>query len=210
MSNTPDASPPGTEPPTGRPADLVDPVDPARRRRLLIVLATLAVVVLVVDQLTKVWAEGNLIPGERTPLVGRLLGLSLLHNPGGALSIATGMTWVLTLVATTVVVIVVRASRRIGSTAWALALGLLLGGALGNLVDRFFRAPGPARGQVVDFIAYGNVFVGNIADIAIVGAAGLVIVLALRGIGLNGSRESDASRAAEPPTAPNESESDRG
>lgn len=188
MPITPDVSSQPSEPPAGV-VDLPDPVGPARRRRLLITLTVLASVVLVVDQLTKVWAEGALVVGERTPLVGDLLGLTLVHNAGAALSIATGMTWVLTLVATVVVVVVVRASRRIGSTAWAVALGLLLGGALGNLVDRFVREPGIARGHVVDFLAYGNFFVGNVADIAIVGAAGLIIVLALRGIGLDGSRE---------------------
>ena len=66
------------------------------------------------------------------------------------------------------IVVIVRASRRIGSCGWAVALGLLLGGALGNLVDRLVREPGLARGEVVDFIAYANWFVGNVADIAIV------------------------------------------
>jgi len=195
MSITPDASPLPAKPTAASPADPAEPADPAdpvRRRRLLITLTVLTVLVLVADQLTKVWAEGALTSGERTPLVGDLLGLSLIYNPGAALSIATGMTWVLTLVATVVVVVVVRASRRIGSTAWAVALGFLLGGALGNLVDRFFREPGIARGQVVDFIAYGDLFVGNVADIAIVGAAGLIIALALRGIGLDGRREGEA------------------
>jgi signal peptidase II len=164
-------------------------VPPARRRRLLAALAVLAVAVLAVDQLTKAWAVAALVPGERTPVVGDLLGLSLVYNPGAALSIATGMTWVLTLIAVVVVAVTVRASRRIGSRGWAVALGLLLGGAVGNLVDRFFRDPAPARGHVVDFIAYGELFVGNVADIAIVGAAGVIVLLAMRGIGLDGSRE---------------------
>jgi signal peptidase II len=129
-------------------------------------------------------------------VVGDLLGLSLIYNPGAALSIATGMTWVLTVIAVVVVAVTVRASRRIGSRGWAVALGLLLGGAVGNLVDRFFRDPGPARGHVVDFLAYGELFVGNVADIAIVAAAGLLILLAGRGIGLDGSREADARRDA--------------
>ena len=187
MSITSDAASVPAEPRTQPP---VDPVPPARRRRLLIAVAVLALVVLVVDQLTKAWAESTLVAGERTALVGDLLGLSLIHNSGAALSTATGMTWLLTIVATAVVVFVVRFARRIGSTGWAVALGLLLGGALGNLVDRFFREPGIARGRVVDFIAYGQVFIGNVADIAIVGAAGLIVILALRGIGLDGSRDS--------------------
>ena len=190
MSRTPDAS---SELSPGDPARSLTPAGPGRRRRLLITLSCLTGGVLVVDQVTKAWAEGTLEVGERTPLVGDLLGLSLLYNPGAALSIATGMTWVLTLVATVVVGVVIRAARRIGSPGWAVALGLLLGGALGNLVDRFFRAPGVARGHVVDFIAYGDLFVGNVADIAIVGAAGMIIVLALRGRRLDGTREGAAT-----------------
>lgn len=201
MSITSDAASVPAEPRTQPP---VDPVTPARRRRLLIAVAVLALVVLVVDQLTKAWAESTLVAGERTALVGDLLGLSLIHNSGAALSTATGMTWLLTIVATAVVVFVVRFARRIGSTGWAVALGLLLGGALGNLVDRFFREPGIARGRVVDFIAYGHVFIGNVADIAIVGAAGLIVILALRGIGLDGSRE-----GAPAARAPHEAGSDR-
>ena len=161
---------------------------PGRRRRLLGLVVVLAVVVLVVDQLTKAWALHALADGLRRPVLGDLLGLELVFNPGAALSIATGMTWVLTIVAATVVVVVARVSRRLGSTGWALAFGLLLGGAVGNLVDRLVRAPGPARGHVVDFIAYGRLFVGNVADVAIVVAAGLVVLQTMRGVQLDGGR----------------------
>ncbi|MBO9554063.1 signal peptidase II [Cellulomonas sp.] len=164
---------------------------PARRRRLLVTLVAITVSVLVVDQLTKVWALSALEGEGRHEVLGSLLGFELVRNPGAALSIATGMTWVLTLVAIAVVVVVVRAARRIGSMLWAVALGLLLGGALGNLGDRLFREPGVARGHVVDFIAYGNWFVGNVADIAIVVAAVLVVLLAMLGIRIDGSRERD-------------------
>ena len=200
MSIAPDPPPAPAEPGTPSATSPAGPVgrgERAGRRRRLRTLTALAMAVLVLDQVTKWWAESRLVPGERAPLLGDALGFSLVHNAGAALSIATGLTWVLTLVATVVVVVVIRASRRIGSAAWALALGLLLGGALGNLVDRFFRAPGIARGQVVDFIAYGNLFIGNVADIAIVAAAGVIIVLALRGIRLDGARGVDA--APQPP-----------
>lgn len=159
------------------------------RRRLVVLVVVLTAVVLLVDQATKVWALSNLVETVRRPVLGDLLGLRLVYNPGAALSIATGMTWVLTLIACAVVVVVVRVSRRLGSTGWAIALGLLLGGALGNLVDRLIREPGIARGHVIDFIAYANVFVGNVADIAIVTAAGLVVLQALRGVRLDGTRE---------------------
>lgn len=160
-----------------------------RRRALLITLFSLSAVVLVLDQASKAWAISSLVEGERRDLVGNLLGLQLVFNPGAALSIATGMTWVLTIVAAVVIVVIVRASRRIGSWAWAVALGLLLGGALGNLVDRLVREPGIARGHVVDFIAYADWFVGNVADIAIVSAAVLVVILAARGVHIDGTRD---------------------
>jgi signal peptidase II len=164
-------------------------VVPARRRRLLTTLVALTFGVLVVDQLTKIWALSALDDGVRRSVVGRALGLQLVFNPGAALSIATGMTWLLTVIAAAVVVVVIRASRRLGSTLWAVALGLLLGGAVGNLLDRLFREPGVARGHVVDFIAYGNWFVGNVADIAIVVAAVMIVLLAATGVRLDGTRD---------------------
>ena len=172
------------------PDDATVGAQPRRRRRLPVLVVVLALTVVVVDQVTKAWAIRALTEGDRIPLLGDLLGLQLVFNPGAALSIAEGMTWVLTLVALAVVVVVVRMSRRLGSPLWALTLGLLLGGAVGNLVDRFARPPAPGRGKVIDFIAYGNVFVGNVADIAIVVAAGLVIIQTLRGVGLDGTRAS--------------------
>lgn len=168
------------------------------RRPLVLALLALAAAVLVVDQLSKLWAVASLTEGERTPLLGDLLGLTLLYNPGAALSIATGMTWALTLAAGAVSVVILRIANRLGSRGWAVALGLLLGGALGNLCDRIFREPGVGRGHVVDFIAYGSVFVGNVADIAIVAAAVLIVLLSLRGIGVDGTRvvDGDAEEAS--------------
>ncbi|WP_307845029.1 signal peptidase II [Actinotalea solisilvae] len=173
------------------------PSRPARPRLVLGVLV-LAAAVLVVDQLTKEWALRTLTEGERTPVLGDLLGLTLLRNPGAALSFATGMTWVFTLAAVAVTVVVLRVSHRLGSRSWALALGLLLGGAVGNLVDRLTREPGFARGHVIDFIAYGDWFVGNVADIAIVAAAGLIVLLSLRGVGMDGSRAPAAGTSDDP------------
>lgn len=189
-------------------------VDPVRRRRLLRALVGLTLGVLVVDQVTKVWAVAALVPGERTALLGDLFGLQLVRNPGAALGIATGMTWVLTVVAVAVVVVVARISRRIGSAAWALALGLLLGGALGNLVDRMVREPGPLEGHVIDFLAYGRLFVGNVADIAIVVAAGLIVLLTARGVHVDGTRDAAAvtsgAEARHAPTADGEPDGEPG
>lgn len=159
-----------------------------RTPALVAVFTLIAVGVVVVDQVSKVWALSALTEGDRTPLLGDLLGFTLVRNEGAALSIGTGMTWVFTLAAITVTVVVIRVANRLGSRGWTLALGLLLGGAVGNLIDRLFRDPGVGRGHVVDFIAYSDWFVGNVADIAIVAAAGLMVLLGIRGIGVDGGR----------------------
>ncbi len=166
-----------------------------RRSPLVLPLVLLALVVVALDQATKAWALSALTEGERTPLLGDLLGLTLVFNPGAALSIATGMTWILTVAAIAVTVVVLKVSSRLGSRTWTVALGLLLGGAVGNLIDRIVRDPGVGRGEVVDFIAYADWFVGNVADIAIVAAAGLMILLGARGIALDGTRHVDGDAA---------------
>ncbi|NHT17949.1 signal peptidase II [Cellulomonas sp. IC4_254] len=189
--------PPAPEPAATEAVAPAPPVAPARRRRLVATLVALAAVTLVLDQATKAWALAGLDEGVRHPVLGDLLGLQLLFNPGAALGLATGTTWLLTVVAITVVVVIIRVSRRLGSTGWTVALGLLLGGALGNLVDRLIREPGVFMGHVVDFIAYGDLFVGNVADIAIVAAAGLLMLLSLMGVRLDGTRERREDPAAD-------------
>jgi len=159
-----------------------------RRRRLPAALWLLAVGVLVADQVTKAIALAGLTPGVNVPVLGEAFGLLLVFNSGAAFSFATGSTWVFTIVAVVVAVVIVRISRRLGSRGWAIALGALLGGNVGNLADRLFREPGFGRGHVVDFLNYNGWFVGNVADIAIVlGAAGMAL-LAFLGIGVDGSR----------------------
>ncbi len=145
-----------------------------------------------VDQATKVWALTALSDGAPREVIGSFLRLYLVRNPGAAFSLGTGSTWVLTVLAAVVLVVLVRASRRLGSLGWAWAFGLVLGGALGNLTDRLIRDPGFGVGHVVDFIDYNGWFVGNVADIAIVGAALLIGLLAIRGVGIDGRREGQA------------------
>ncbi|NDR52771.1 signal peptidase II [Actinomyces sp. 565] len=157
-------------------------------RRYTAFVWLLAAAVLVADQLTKVWAVAALSGGRRVHLLGDWLTLVLVRNPGAAFSFATGQTWIFGLIAIAVTVAVARMSRRLGSAWWAAALGLVLGGAVGNLIDRLVRSPGVLRGHVVDFIDYGGWFVGNIADIAIVVAAVVIMVLSLRGLELDGTR----------------------
>ena len=174
----------------------------ARRSGLLLPFVLIAVVVVAADQATKAWALATLTPGERVPLVGDLLGLTLVRNSGAALGMAGGTTWVFTVAAVAMTVVVLRVAGRLGSRGWTVALGLLLGGAVGNLVDRLVREPGVGVGHVVDFIAYADWFVGNVADIAIVVAAGLMVLLGARGIGLDGTRhEEPAPEAAGPEAA---------
>lgn len=158
------------------------------RRRTPVVLAIAAVWVLL-DQLTKAWAERALVDGEPVPVVGDLLRLHLTYNSGAAFSLGTGSTGILTMVATAIVLVVTWQALKVRSLPWAIALGLLLGGALGNLVDRYFRAPGPGQGHVVDFLRLPNFPIFNVADIGVTTAAVLIAVLALRGQLPDGTRE---------------------
>ncbi|MEU2178936.1 MULTISPECIES: signal peptidase II [Nocardia] len=175
-------------PPEENPANTADPTTtsaPPQRLRALLVLAA---VVFGLDLLTKTIAVANLTPGEPVSIVGDFARLSLVRNPGAAFSMATGMTWLLTLVAAAVVIGVVRIGRTLRSLWWAIGLGMVLGGALGNLVDRLFRAPGPLQGHVVDFVAVGWWPVFNVADSAIVCGAILLVVLTVFGFEPNGTR----------------------
>ena len=160
-----------------------------RSERLpVIVLWLVAVIVIVVDQVSKQWALSVLSDGRHTALLGRALGLVLVRNPGAAFSFATGQTWIFALIASFVVAVIIRVSRNLASRSWAVALGLVLGGAVGNLIDRLLREPGFLRGHVIDFIDYGGYFVGNVADIAIVLAAVGIIILSLGGWEIDGTR----------------------
>jgi signal peptidase II len=163
------------------------PAPPAGRRVLVVALLATAGFVLALDQLAKAWAVRALADGRSVELVGELVQLRLFRNPGAAFSFATGTTWIFTLIAAVASIAIVRASRHLGSPLWALALGLLLGGALGNLVDRLFREPGFPQGHVVDFIDLPRLFVFNVADASITGAAALIALLSWRGVRVDGS-----------------------
>lgn len=145
----------------------------------------IAASVLVVDQLTKALALRSLDDGRVTHLLGDLLSLRLVANAGAAFSIGTGSTWVFTILALAVSIFVTREiARGVTNRWWVVTLGALLGGALGNLADRVFRPPALGRGHVVDFIDYAGFFVGNVADIAIVGSAVVIAWLSFRDIPL--------------------------
>ena len=138
--------------------------------------------VLALDLATKLVAVRELSDREPVVLLGGALTLRLVRNPGAAFGMAQGLTVVLTAVALVVVVLILRMARRLSSSLWAAALGLVLGGATGNLADRLFRAPAPGRGHVVDFLELPRWPVFNLADSAIVVAGVLMVFLSARGV----------------------------
>jgi signal peptidase II len=148
-----------------------------------------AVVVLGLDILTKYLVVAHLEHRDPIRLLGGGLLLAVSRNSGAAFSFAQGATILFTGVAVAVIVVIVRTARRLGSAGWAVSLGLLLGGATGNLVDRIFRAPGPGRGAVVDFIDFRVWPVFNLADSAIVVGGLLAVLLSMRGVELDGTRK---------------------
>jgi signal peptidase II len=161
------------------------------------VLAGVAAFVLAADIITKALVVAHLREGEPVHVLGDVLMLNLLRNPGAAFSVGTGDTIVFTAIAVAVVVYIARTARKLYSIGWAITLGLLLGGALGNLTDRIFRAPGLFRGNVVDWIEvtrYWPVF--NLADSAIVCGGILTVLLAMLGYHLDGTH------GVRPPAAP--------
>jgi signal peptidase II len=153
------------------------------------VLVGVAVFVLAVDIISKALVVAHLTPDQPVHVLGDVLMLWLTRNPGAAFSVGTGETAVFTVIAFGVVVYIARTARRLYSLGWAVALGLLLGGAAGNLGDRIFRAPGLFRGEVVDWIAVTRYYpIFNLADSAIVCGGILTVLLAMRGYHLDGSR----------------------
>ena len=187
--STDPAPPEHSSPQAGRPR--------APDRRLRIAFALVALAVLALDVATKVWVVAEL-EGRRTlELLGGQLLVRVSRNPGAAFSIGESATLLFTAVAVVVVVVVLRVSRRLGSTGWAVSLGLLLGGASGNLVDRLLRSPGPGRGAVVDFLDFQVWPSFNVADSAIVTGGALAVLLSLRGIEVDGSRTSTPRDEAE-------------
>lgn len=140
---------------------------PGRRPRLGLVAAT-AVGALGVDVVTKAIAVGALQPGRRVPIIGDDVTWSLTRNAGAAFSVGVAYTIELTVVVGAIVAVLAWRSRRVVSPIAAVAMGLVLGGATGNLADRMFRAPGPLRGAVVDFVAIGWGPIFNAADVCVV------------------------------------------
>lgn len=161
---------------------------PARRPRLIALAGAVFALVMIADQASKAWAVRSLGGGRVIDIVPKVMSMRLVRNPGAAFSFATGATWIFTLIASVVVVAVAIAVFRVGSRWWAVALGLLAGGASGNLVDRLVRPPAFARGHVVDFLAWPHFPVFNVADSCVVTAAIMIGIAAVTGLGFDGRR----------------------
>ncbi len=156
---------------------------------MLALLVAVAIAVVTADRLAKLWALAELPAGVPVRVVGDLLIFQRVDNSGAAFSLASGSTWVFSIIATAVVVFLVWFARRIRSVAWAILFGLLLGGTLGNLIDRLTRPPGFGVGHVVDFLRIPVLqAIFNIADTAIVTSMCLFVLLTLLGTGLHGVR----------------------
>ena len=158
----------------------------------------MAAFVLAADVISKSIVVARMADHQPIRLLGGLLTITLTRNGGAAFSIGTSMTIVFTAIAVGVIVYILRTARNLRSIGWAITLGLLLGGATGNLLDRIFRAPGLFQGHVVDWIELPHWPVFNLADSSIVCAGVLVVLLALCGIRLDGTRPIPEANSSQP------------
>lgn len=158
---------------------------------MLAMLFGVAAVVVIIDQFTKFLAVTLLEGNPPVHVIGSLAGFTFYRNPGAALGLGSGVTWVFPLIAIGVFIVILMLSRKLGSRVWAIGLGLLLGGLFGNLVDRLFREPSFLHGAVVDFIDL-SLFICNVADIAISAAAVTLVVASLKGVEIDGSESTRA------------------
>jgi signal peptidase II len=145
-------------------------------------LYTIAWAIWLLDFATKSWALNTLDSRNPVKLIGNFLQLTLYKNSGAAFSLAQGATIIFTFFAISVVAAIAYYSIKITSFGWSIVLGLALGGILGNLTDRIFRAPGFFTGHVIDWIQLPNWPVFNLADSAIVVAASIAVILSIRNI----------------------------
>lgn len=170
---------------------------PPRRARTLAVMLGVAAFVVTADAVSKALVLRDLPGRPPVRLLDGLLTLKLTLNPGAAFGVGTSYTAVIALIACGVVAYVIRMAARLRSLAWTIGPGLLLGGAAGNLADRLFRAPGPFRGSVVDWLNLPHfAWTFNVADSAVTCAAVLIGILTLLGVRIDGTSPADAARDA--------------
>ncbi len=158
--------------------------------RVIGILVAIAAVVVAIDQVSKSIVVAVMVEGVAVPIWGNVLIFEFVRNPGAAFSFASGATWIFSLLAAGVTVVIVWLARRLKSVGWAVAFGLLLGGTLGNLSDRLFREPGFGIGEVIDFINLPWLMpaIFNVADIGITFSVVVLILLVLTGRNFDGTR----------------------
>ncbi|MET7367279.1 signal peptidase II [Streptomyces sp. NPDC005566] len=162
-----------------------------RGRRKILVLFVVAVIAYLLDLVSKMIVVAKLEHQEPIEIFGDWLKLDAIRNAGAAFGMGEAFTVIFTAIAAVVIVVIARLARKLYSLPWAIALGLLLGGALGNLTDRIFRAPGVFEGAVVDFIAPAHFAVFNLADSAIVCGGILIVILSFKGLDPDGTVHKD-------------------
>jgi len=159
------------------------------------VLIAVAAAIYALDAASKAIVVATMHYGQPIKLLGPALQLDYTRNPGAAFSVGEAYTIIFTAIAVGVIVVILRLSRKLFSLPWAIALGLLLGGALGNLTDRITRAPGIFRGWVVDFLQLPHWPIFNLADSAICVGGALMVLLAFRGLHPDGTDERAVQQA---------------
>lgn len=202
MSSEPVPSPDPARPPQGtavpptqgRPVRALGP--------LLALLCGFALLAYVLDQLTKHIVSSSMVEGEVLPALPPVLSWHYIRNSGAAFSIGENITWVFAVAMAVVAVVIVVMARKLGSRWWAIACGMLLGGALGNLTDRLLRPPYFGMGHVVDFIAVPHFAIFNVADSSIVGSVIIICILTLKGIPFGRTRPSRNHPADDSSTQP--------
>jgi signal peptidase II len=165
----------------------------APHRRSIAILVAIGVAVLAADVITKQLVVAHLRENQPVKWLGGALYLTVIRNGGAAFSMGTAFTWVFPTITIVVIGWIAWMALRLRSLPWAIALGLVLGGAMGNLGDRLFRAPGPFRGDVVDFLSLfspdgAHFAIFNLADSALCCGAAFAILLELSGRHRDGSR----------------------
>ncbi|MEU6095493.1 signal peptidase II [Streptomyces sp. NPDC047079] len=163
----------------------------ARGGRRMAVLFAVAAIAYVLDLGSKLIVVAKLEHHAPIRIIGDWLRLEAIRNAGAAFGFGQAFTVLFTVIAAAVIVVIARLARKLYSLPWAIALGLLLGGALGNLTDRLFRSPGVFKGAVVDFIAPKGFAVFNLADSAIVCGGILIVLLSFRGLDPDGTVHKD-------------------
>ncbi len=179
-----------------RGASLTSDIESDTNRSRPGLILTIAALAWILDLTTKVVAQHQLADRGPVDLVGSLLRLNLTRNAGAAFSTGSGLTPVISIFACAALVAVILVARRVRTTVWAWAIGLLLAGIAGNLTDRLFRAPGPLRGHVVDFLQLPHWPIFNVADVCINVAAALIVWQSVRGVPLGGRPAPDPAEDA--------------